>query len=156
MPKLKDYRQRYYQSYVTSMSGSISATYDGINSRRHLAKWIISKLFPEDKQISIYEIGCGHGAFIHAAKNAGYSNIKGVDNSEQQVLAAKKLGIEEVSYGDALKYLSDEEDQSFDVIIAIDVVEHLTREELLDLTDTVYKKLKIRVLKLDLKPLLRL
>ena len=57
--------------------------------------------------------------------------------------AAKKLGIEEVFYGDAFKY-SDEEDESFDVIVAIDVVEHLTHEELLNLMDTVYKKLKIK------------
>lgn len=144
MPKIEDYRQRYYQSYVTSMAGSISPTYNGIKSRSYLAEWIISRLFPKDKQISIFEIGCGHGAFIHSAKNAGYSNIKGVDNSEQQVSAAKKLGIEEVFYGDAFKYLSDEEDESFDVIVAIDVVEHLTHEELLNLTDTVYKKLKIK------------
>ncbi|PIP43376.1 MAG: methyltransferase, partial [Deltaproteobacteria bacterium CG23_combo_of_CG06-09_8_20_14_all_60_8] len=55
--------------------------------------------FPVDKGVAILDLGCGHGALIHVARELGYRNLRGVDGSPEQVAAARRLGIEGVEAG---------------------------------------------------------
>jgi SAM-dependent methyltransferase len=65
-----------------------------------------------------------------------------VDRSPEQVAEAKRLGINGVVEGDILEYLGSTSDASQDVVLAFDVIEHFTREELLPLVDEVHRVLK--------------
>lgn len=84
---------------------------------------------PEDRHAAIVDVGCGSGDLLLALKYAGYTNISGVDLGAEQVASATEAGLE-VSQGDATKYLQAHLG-SFRIIIACDVMEHLSRDEAL-------------------------
>ena len=137
------YRERIYGQYVAAASAPLAPeTTAGLEGRRGVLARLISDHFPPGREARILEIGCGHGALLHFAREAGYANIAGVDGSAAQVEAAKRLGIPGVRHGELLATLKTEPAASLDAVIAYDVIEHLTKDELLDLTDEVHRTLK--------------
>jgi 2-polyprenyl-3-methyl-5-hydroxy-6-metoxy-1,4-benzoquinol methylase len=104
---------------------------------RHL----ISAHFPEDKSARILDLGCGNGTLLHFLREGGYKFISGVDNSPEQTEQAKLLGFTEVRQADVATFLASEASESYDVITALDIIEHLTKAELLHLADEVYRTL---------------
>jgi 2-polyprenyl-3-methyl-5-hydroxy-6-metoxy-1,4-benzoquinol methylase len=97
---------------------------------------------PKDRSASIIDLGCGHGTLIYYIREAGYKNVIGVDISPEQVRAAASLGIEGISQGDLLEALRMNKDQSIDVVIAFDVIEHLTKAELVPFVTEVFRVLR--------------
>jgi len=99
------------------------------------------KFFPEDKDIKILEIGCGFGRYLSFLKNKGYKNLTGIDISKEQIEAAKKTyNLNDVHVADAIEYLTNTK-QKFDLIMLLDVVEHLELDYALELGDKVYRNL---------------
>lgn len=76
------------------------------------------------------------------AREAGYENLRGVDLSQEQVDQARRLGIEGVSCGGLAETLRELEDNSQDLILSLDVIEHLTRDELIPIVDEVRRVLR--------------
>jgi SAM-dependent methyltransferase len=111
-------------------------------ARMPYIKRLVRRHFPADRSARILDLGCGYGALLVALRNAGYANVAGVDISTEQVEAARFLGEFDVTCGDLLTYLSAQSSESFDVIAALDVLEHFTREELLTLVDEVARVLR--------------
>jgi len=105
---------------------------------------LFRKHFPADRSVEVLDLGCGHGALIYFARRAGYNNTRGVDGSPEQVAAARRLGIEGVEEGDLLATLASQMDGSLDVVVAFDVIEHFTRDELLGFVDQVQRVLRPR------------
>ena len=142
MPSV-DYRTRIYQSYVSAGPQVLAPkTVEGLEPRRaHLEK-LIRDHFPPDRDAAIIELGCGHGAVVHFARNAGYRNVVGVDRSAEQVALAAALGIDGVREGDLMETLRALADESYESVVAIDVIEHFTKDELLALVDEVLRVLK--------------
>ncbi|KXB09546.1 hypothetical protein AKJ60_00025 [candidate division MSBL1 archaeon SCGC-AAA385M11] len=132
---MDDYRARLYERYVSSHVGVVSQ--GRTLSRDPLYKRIIKKHFPANKDAAILELGCGHGAFIRKMSEYGYTNIQGVDFSSEQVEIAKKLEISNVRQKDLMQELEDSENDTYDLIIAIDVIEHFNKMELLNLLDKI-------------------
>lgn len=102
---------------------------------------IIREHFPSDRSARIIDLGCGHGAVVHFAKTAGYQNVMGVDRSPEQVKEAQRLGIAGVKEGDLLETLESLSDESVDLIVAFDVIEHFTKDELVLFVDEVNRVL---------------
>jgi cyclopropane fatty-acyl-phospholipid synthase-like methyltransferase len=50
-----------------------------------------------DRSARILDLGCGHGVFIYFHREAGYTNVVGVDKSPEQV--AEATGCSYVSQG---------------------------------------------------------
>lgn len=88
------------------------------------------------------EIGCGHGAFLYYIQKAGYTSAVGIDGSKEQVQEAHKLGIDNIKQANIVEYLQGIDDNSLDLLIAFDVIEHFTKHELSDLIDEFYRILK--------------
>lgn len=76
---------------------------------------------PEDEQPHILDVGCGTGANLEMLRRFG--KAEGVDVSEEALQFCRARGLEEVKLGaaEALPY----GDGSFDIVTALDVVEHL-------------------------------
>lgn len=137
------YRRRIYQNYVSSRADELApATLAGLRPRLPYLRRLVRDYFPPDRQCSILEIGCGHGALLYALHEAGYLNARGVDGSPQQVEAAKRLGIPGVEQGDLMEWLAATDAASLDVVIAFDVIEHFSKSELIPLVDEVRRVLK--------------
>lgn len=97
---------------------------------------------PTDKSSSFLEVGCGYGRYLKTLLEMGYENVFGVDISEDQIQCAKKLGMGDfVEHIDGLSFLQDK-DSCYDVILLLDVVEHLPTEYSLDLLEKVYLALR--------------
>lgn len=103
---------------------------------------LVAEHFPAARDAVILEVGCGYGALLHVARAAGYTNLSGIDASPEQVAAAAKLGIAGVTEGDLLTTLAALPADSHDAIVAFDVIEHLTKDELIDFTDQVLRVLR--------------
>jgi cyclopropane fatty-acyl-phospholipid synthase-like methyltransferase len=103
--------------------------------RHYLRKWL-----PKQKDASIVDLACGRGYLIWFLDSLGYSNVSGVDISEEQIAAAKKVTTK-VLQSDLLEFLKGQEN-AFDFITAIDIAEHLTKEELLLFLELTHKALK--------------
>lgn len=138
-----DYRSRIYDYYVHSRLESLAPVdAEAVRQGGVYLERLIRKHFPSDRKAAILDLGCGHGSLIYHARRAGYVNVVGVDRSPQQVAEAKRLGIDGVVEGDILEHLASTPTGSQDVVLAIDVIEHFTREELLPFVDEVYRVLK--------------
>jgi len=139
---MKNYREKIYKYYSNNSGRNLAPqTIEGFSSRKPFFDKIISNHFPKDKNKNILEVGCGYGAFGYFIQKAGYKNYIGIDGSESQVSEAKRLGIN-IILGNLVDYLKKLENNSVDLLIAIDVIEHFTKEELSDLIDDFYRVLK--------------
>lgn len=80
-----------------------------------------------DKKSKILEIGCSGGPLLISLKKQGFSNVYGVDISEEAIKLCQRRGIENafVMDGNKLNF----KDKEFDIIIASDVLEHLPDEK---------------------------
>lgn len=94
-------------------------------------RYVIDAFFPTSKTAAILDLGCGHGTLVHFAQQAGYSNMQGIDVSEQQVELARKLGIANIQQGDLMETLKAIPPASLDAVVAFDVIEHFSKDELI-------------------------
>lgn len=137
------YRSRIYGHYVHGRTQPLAPdSIAGLKPRRAYLRKLIRDHFPPDRDSVIIDLGCGHGAIIHSAREAGYRHIVGTDTSPEQVAAAQRLGIAGVQQGDLTETLKSLPDGSQDAVIAFDVIEHFTKDELLVLVDEVCRVLK--------------
>ena len=133
-----DYRQRIYEHYVKSHPALAGQqTLADLAPRRPYLEKLIRDFFFYDRGSTLIYTGCGHGALLHFARAAGYTNASGVDGSPQQVALAAQLGIEGVREGDVMETLRALPDESQDAVVSFDVIEHFTKEEAVGLVDEV-------------------
>ncbi len=137
---MDDWKNKLFQRYVsTGQSAS------DINQIFHVKKYpryrrFINKHIQNDINSRILELGCGNGALLFCLKEMGYKNIFGVDISQEQIEIANRNGLENILRNDIVSYLN-ESDEKYNVIIMMDVLEHIEKEDLLELLDNVYKHL---------------
>jgi 2-polyprenyl-3-methyl-5-hydroxy-6-metoxy-1,4-benzoquinol methylase len=136
---MSDWRERLYARYLSSGQGH------DVNSyfiRAPHIKDLIIRHVPADRNTRILDLGCGAGAFIFWLKQCGYKNTVGIDVSEEMVAIAHKAGLDQIKLGELLLELKATPSQSQDVVLAIDVLEHMNREELLEICDEIVRVLR--------------
>lgn len=100
------------------------------------AKHVVEIIRSLDKDSNILEVGCGDGKIINLLQR---KNIVGVDLSEKAINFAKAFNPElKFVYGDA----NDIYD-TFSIVIAIEVLEHIPNEIIPHFWKTLYDKCKI-------------
>ncbi|MBU0532196.1 class I SAM-dependent methyltransferase [Candidatus Micrarchaeota archaeon] len=85
---------------------------------------IIKRLLKaSNKNLKILDLGCGGGSLLLSLQKQGFSNIHGIDLSENAIKLCKSSGLPNVSLmnGEQMKF----KDNSFDFIIVSDVLEHI-------------------------------
>lgn len=137
------YRDVLYANYHTNQSGRASLTdaqslFD--REKKQFEREILPKLRSLPKTVKVFDLGCGSGSLIAALKGAGFTSVSGMDLSEEQVKMAHGMGVSEVMLGDAMQYLRDTS-EGFDVITGMDIIEHFTKDELVELLQLIQRKL---------------
>lgn len=132
----QDYRARIYSSYTTEKT-SFFLSYskddysrDAVPQRRRLRGWL-----PADFGARCLDVACGAGQTLFMLKQAGYTDIVGVDISQEQVNAARRFW-PQVLQADAIDYLRGHAGY-YDFVTAYDVVEHFTKDELFEFLDAL-------------------
>lgn len=139
---LDDFRSKYYSKYVSSFKEELYAI-DKSQLRKIYLEYgyryrhILREL---SRDVSIIELGCGPGFLLNHLKNQGFDKLEGIDISKEQISIARELGLD-VKHGDVFDFLQ-EKNLQYDVVIALDFIEHFTKEELLDLFTYIWKALK--------------
>jgi len=103
----------------------------------------INKFFPENRSIKILDLGCGHGLFLHTCNRLGYTNSEGIDQSEELLeYGRREFKLKNLQKGDAETYLKTKPDNTYDVITAFNIIEHVRKEEVERLLQLIHSKLK--------------
>jgi len=97
--------------------------------------------FGRNKDIFILDVGCGTGGMLGYLKLKGYTNIKGIDLSEDAIGYCEMRGLDVVK-SNSLKLTKHFQNQSFDIIISNDLLCYLTVEEQKDVASQINSLLK--------------
>ena len=128
-----NYRSILYKNYFSKNGEKKGYILSSHNQRSYYEEYFLRKFLPMKKDISILDIGCGEGSILFSLLNLGYENLTGVDISQEAVdsLAQTEL-VSKVIQSELITFLnkSIEEGKKWDFILAIDVLEHFTKDEL--------------------------
>jgi 2-polyprenyl-3-methyl-5-hydroxy-6-metoxy-1,4-benzoquinol methylase len=138
---MKDIRDPLYENYYSSFKKGETRERFGF---LHLKLWYNEKYLPLLKSFQhdahILDLGCGQGFMLRYLQASGFTNLTGIDISQEQVDRARELGFNAVQ-ADAFSFLKDNE-AKFDIIMAIDIIEHFKKEELYELLRLINKALR--------------
>jgi 2-polyprenyl-3-methyl-5-hydroxy-6-metoxy-1,4-benzoquinol methylase len=89
----------------------------------------IDAIYPQQKDISILDIGCGTGGLLHFLRKNGYQNIQGIDYSEAAIKFCKdrNLPVNHLSINAIGDFFVT---QKFDVIVCNDVFYCLDKSQI--------------------------
>jgi 2-polyprenyl-3-methyl-5-hydroxy-6-metoxy-1,4-benzoquinol methylase len=96
---------------------------------------------PEDKNAKILDFGCGTGDFLYHLKKKGYQNFFGIDISASQIEYCKKNITDQAQTMDGIDFLKDKK-ETFDLIVAHDVMEHIPKNEIIKFLTLIHQALK--------------
>jgi 2-polyprenyl-3-methyl-5-hydroxy-6-metoxy-1,4-benzoquinol methylase len=138
-----NYKEEIYKNYVSNHNVHLygPVTLERLKIKHKLWDYLYDKHLPENKNSDILDIGCGEGAFISYLMNKGYSNLEGIDISEEQIALGKKLGIKNIQEADIFSYLGKFKNK-YDFVIARDLLEHFTKAEIFEILRLTYDVLK--------------
>jgi 2-polyprenyl-3-methyl-5-hydroxy-6-metoxy-1,4-benzoquinol methylase len=128
-------RDRLYQSYASQHSGAGSAGATRVIYRRD-----IRMLLPPPSAGPIVDIGCGSGQLVRCLLADGY-DAAGIDVSPEQVALATESGLGQVRLGDYRELLGKRFGE-LAAVTATDLLEHLTKPEVLATFDAVAAALR--------------
>ncbi|MFZ5447811.1 MAG: class I SAM-dependent methyltransferase [Thermodesulfobacteriota bacterium] len=139
---MPDFRSDLYNQYVSKFKKEDSQLHG--KGLQAYWDWCSYKYLPFLKELkaadNILELGCGPGYLLEFLKNSGFINVRGIDISEEQLQIARNKGLG-VKKADAIDYLQQNK-EFFQAIIAIDFIEHFTKEEALRLSQLLYNSLE--------------
>ncbi len=88
----------------------------------------------------ILDVACGRGNNLFFLREMGFRDVVGVDTNPKRIALAKELGLD-AREADAFGWLAENED-SYDVITALDFLEHLPKEASLEFLTLCGKSLR--------------
>lgn len=142
-PPAADYRARLYARYgETHLSAATAPTtaetmaYDAKVFRRRFGP-----LLPADRGAAIFEAGAGAGSFLKYLAAEGYARAEGLEQDPAQVALGARLGVPGLGHGDARAKLAGSR-EAYDCVVAIDLLEHLRKDELFPFLEAVRGALK--------------
>jgi 2-polyprenyl-3-methyl-5-hydroxy-6-metoxy-1,4-benzoquinol methylase len=91
------------------------------------------------ERANVLDIGCGRGEFIELLQ-ANNVNVSGVDLNEDMVKYCQERGFK-VTKENAIEFLKDIPDNTYDGIFMAQVIEHVTLEESIQLLESILRVL---------------
>jgi 2-polyprenyl-3-methyl-5-hydroxy-6-metoxy-1,4-benzoquinol methylase len=100
-----------------------------------------SSFLPADLNAKIIDVGSGSGRMLEWLEKKGFKNIEGIDASEEQVSLAKKSTIAHVIKENINEWGFGV--QKYELILLLDVLEHLSKPDAITLLQKLKEALKI-------------
>jgi len=124
-----DYRGRLYDSYVRTHTGGAAD-----QSLPTLARDICRHAPTGGARV--LDVGCGAGELVALLRETGDRDVVGIDVSPEQVALAQSRGLAGIEQADLVEYLG-RHPASFDAIVAVDVLEHFDKADVLPVLDAI-------------------
>lgn len=103
--------------------------------RRHLRGWLNGV-----SNKNVLDLGCGNGELLASLRAMGFDRCRGVDLNEAKIARAKQYSID-VSSDDMFKALLASK-ENYDLITAMDVVEHVPKLRTMEFLRLIRTRLK--------------
>jgi 2-polyprenyl-3-methyl-5-hydroxy-6-metoxy-1,4-benzoquinol methylase len=127
-------RDRLYEAYASQHAGTGNPAATALLYRREIRPFL-----PPPSAGPVIDIGCGQGELVKVLLAEGY-DAQGADLSPEQVKLAHASGLVQIQHCDYRTVLA-ERPAHFAAVTATDVLEHLTKDEVLDTFDRVAQAL---------------
>jgi 2-polyprenyl-3-methyl-5-hydroxy-6-metoxy-1,4-benzoquinol methylase len=112
------------------------------NTARFYRRLLAATLSLVSPQSRILDIGCGQGLLVYALNSFGFTKVRGVDLSAQQIAVSHKHGLAcEVIDKTYIFHLSEAAPCTFDLIFMMDVLEHMDKDEQLSILASISRLL---------------
>lgn len=121
MEKVKSHTEEKYSSYFASRGVSPE-----MYANASLPIWLEELLADKDKNLPILDIGCGFGQNIVALQKAGFTNVRGIDVSEEAVAYCRYKNLP-VTLMDVNEY----QGEKYEFILMSHVLEHLPKDNII-------------------------
>jgi len=120
---MTSYRAALYGSYVHGHQGVLS-------EQRNLPRMAADVLrhLPPGRSAKILDVGCGQGMLMRFLLQNGYEDVAGIDLSTDQIALAQQLDTPNVEQADLFE-VADRRGHGYDIVVALDVVEHFDRAD---------------------------
>jgi len=135
----EDFRKTLYRGYVSTFKTFRS--HPGESSEAWWDHKYLPLVADLPRGAPILEIGCGDGALLAYLGRRGFSHALGIDISAEQVTLAARRKVNAVQ-DDALTYLQGHAGE-YQALIAVDVLEHFTRDETLALAARMFESIRL-------------
>lgn len=132
---MEELRTSAYRQYVSTHQGDVAGRGKFLDFEQNFLH-----LIPQDRATRILDVGCGQGVMLQLLEQAGYSSVTGIDTSLEQIELARQAGSANALCVDLFEYAASVPGQ-FDVITAIDLVEHFDRAQVLSLFTVLFRML---------------
>jgi 2-polyprenyl-3-methyl-5-hydroxy-6-metoxy-1,4-benzoquinol methylase len=131
-----DYRIKFYARYVSAFKAQTGEISDYKFSDSKLIPILKPWIDNLNRNARCLDLGCGHGNILHALRTLGFQRLEGVDLSVEQVEIARQKfpSVEQMSLMEKLQMVPP---ASYDLITLFDVIEHLTKAEILELFERI-------------------
>ena len=138
----REYRKKLFDEYFESSfkHGNI-LTPQQFQKASEAYEIYYQGIMPEDVGSVILDFGCGVGDFMYHLKRKGYKNFYGVDISAQQVDYCRQHITDRVEAVNGMDFLKDKKEK-YDLIAAHDVLEHIPKDQILEILHLCHQALK--------------
>src|SRR5258708_2101939 len=136
-----NFKKKIYETYVSDFTRpAMSGPSYGFSDSKLLPvlrPWV-DRL---DRDAPCLDLGCGNGNVLHALGALGFRTREGIDISEEQVVLAQQVSTSVVC-GDILAHMRGAKQNHYGLITLFDVIEHLSKPEILALLSNIAKALR--------------
>jgi len=99
------------------------------------------KFFPQSKEVPVLDIGIGRGEMLSCMQRWGYENYMGIDISPSIVEFCKTLGLNCIEISNTTAWLNKNKNR-FGLITILDVLEHVPKDEVISLLNSIREALQ--------------
>jgi 2-polyprenyl-3-methyl-5-hydroxy-6-metoxy-1,4-benzoquinol methylase len=132
----------YYRYQATARGLKTSADVEALTDQMSaLYCRLLSPWLPADRKAAIYEVACGSGIMLRYLRRQGYTHLAGSDLADCQLALAHAAGLPVVK-ADSLAELKQHPTNTWDCLIAIDFIEHLPKDVLIEFLAECQRTLK--------------
>ena len=125
----EDFRIEFYNKYFSTFKIFINE--DLKSEYAYFKRKYLPLIKIHDKNVAIIDIGCGSGRILKYLKLSGFQNLYGIDISEEQIRLTREKGFTADVFN-VFDFLETSK-KKFDIIFALDIIEHFHKYELIKL-----------------------
>lgn len=140
---LQYYKNKIYENYHTIHTKKLYGDISIKKIKRHFKFWkyYFLEYLPPDKNVKILDAGCGNGGFVYWLTQIGYKNSIGIDISKELIEIGISLNIKNIEQNDLFEHLKKNQG-TYDIIFCRDVLEHFTKNEIIEIFSLFNSALK--------------
>jgi SAM-dependent methyltransferase len=135
-----DYREQFYGKYVTAFKKHTLGVPDIDKAYGKIFPLIADWVAGIERSAPIADLGCGDGRLLGVLQRMGFTRLSGCDLSQEQIELARRE-YAGVVHASIVAFLREQPDGHFALLTLFDVIEHMTKSEILELFELIHAKL---------------